>query len=299
MKMLEAVQPYIDTSISKTVNVPEDYPYEEFKNLYMNGWKAGLKGLATYRPNSILGSVLSVSETPVVDSGAIGGAPVPESVGNPLLINFKSRPAGDLAAVTRKMVYYTSEGEKKIYLSISFMKVDGYVDGKPITIERPIEFFVPANQRDDSQQWVAANMRMLSQIARSGASVADSLSELREVVWDRGLVRYSVIDRPDGTTGTRMHESEVAAIAYALQEMLRERGFLDTNYRVKPLAELSKGAGTVVIDVLGDAVVHVTGSITVAGVVQGTRCSECGEHAVIKVDGCKKCTACGAIGACG
>jgi ribonucleoside-diphosphate reductase alpha chain len=61
MKMVAAVAPFIDTSISKTVNVPENYPYEDFKNLYSEAWKAGLKGLATYRPNNVLGSVLSVT----------------------------------------------------------------------------------------------------------------------------------------------------------------------------------------------------------------------------------------------
>jgi len=61
MKMVAAVAPFIDTSISKTVNVPADYPYEDFKHLYTEAWKAGLKGLATYRPNSVLGSVLSVA----------------------------------------------------------------------------------------------------------------------------------------------------------------------------------------------------------------------------------------------
>ncbi|WP_018605907.1 adenosylcobalamin-dependent ribonucleoside-diphosphate reductase [Uliginosibacterium gangwonense] len=59
--MVAAVAPCIDTAISKTVNVPEDYPYEDFEDLYMTAWKAGLKGLATYRPNSVLGSVLSVT----------------------------------------------------------------------------------------------------------------------------------------------------------------------------------------------------------------------------------------------
>jgi ribonucleoside-diphosphate reductase alpha chain len=59
-QMVAAVAPYVDTSISKTVNVPADYPYTEFENLYMVAWKSGLKGLATYRPNSVLGSVLSV-----------------------------------------------------------------------------------------------------------------------------------------------------------------------------------------------------------------------------------------------
>ncbi len=58
--MVAAVAPHIDTSISKTVNVPADYPYEDFQDLYMSAWKSGLKGLATYRPNSVLGSVLSV-----------------------------------------------------------------------------------------------------------------------------------------------------------------------------------------------------------------------------------------------
>ncbi|GAB2181806.1 hypothetical protein DLREEDagrD3_20290 [Denitratisoma sp. agr-D3] len=59
-EMVAAVAPYVDTSISKTVNVPADYPYADFEDLYMKAWKSGLKGLATYRPNSVLGSVLSV-----------------------------------------------------------------------------------------------------------------------------------------------------------------------------------------------------------------------------------------------
>ncbi|NCT82419.1 MAG: adenosylcobalamin-dependent ribonucleoside-diphosphate reductase [Comamonadaceae bacterium] len=59
--MVAAVAPYIDTSISKTVNVPADYPYEDFQDLYIQAWQSKLKGLATYRPNSVLGSVLSVT----------------------------------------------------------------------------------------------------------------------------------------------------------------------------------------------------------------------------------------------
>ena len=61
-QMVAAVAHYIDTGISKTVNVPEDYPYGEFKDLYFAAWKSGLKGLATYRPNRVLGSVLSVEK---------------------------------------------------------------------------------------------------------------------------------------------------------------------------------------------------------------------------------------------
>jgi ribonucleoside-diphosphate reductase alpha chain len=57
--MVAAVAPFIDTSISKTVNVAENYPYADFESLYMSAWRSGLKGLATYRPNAILGAVLT------------------------------------------------------------------------------------------------------------------------------------------------------------------------------------------------------------------------------------------------
>ena len=70
--MVAAVAPCIDTAISKTVNVPADYPYADFQHLYLEAWQSGLKGLATYRPNSVLGSVLSV--TPV--AGAEPAAPL-------------------------------------------------------------------------------------------------------------------------------------------------------------------------------------------------------------------------------
>jgi ribonucleoside-diphosphate reductase alpha chain len=61
MLMNAVVQPFVDTAISKTVNVPVDYPFEAFKDLYFEAWKAGLKGIATYRPNNLLGAVLEVA----------------------------------------------------------------------------------------------------------------------------------------------------------------------------------------------------------------------------------------------
>ena len=70
--MVAAVAPFIDTAISKTVNVPVNYPYADFQNLYMEAWQSGLKGLATYRPNSVLGSVLSV--TPALGSSSTPAA---------------------------------------------------------------------------------------------------------------------------------------------------------------------------------------------------------------------------------
>ncbi len=56
--MVEAVQPFVDAGISKTVNVPVDLPYEAFRDLYLQAWSGCLKGITTYRPNPIRGAVL-------------------------------------------------------------------------------------------------------------------------------------------------------------------------------------------------------------------------------------------------
>jgi ribonucleoside-diphosphate reductase alpha chain len=63
MLMQAAIQPYVCASISKTVNVPADYPFTQFKDIYVNAWKSGLKGITTYRPNAVIGSVLSLEES--------------------------------------------------------------------------------------------------------------------------------------------------------------------------------------------------------------------------------------------
>ncbi|WP_284619447.1 adenosylcobalamin-dependent ribonucleoside-diphosphate reductase [Aquabacterium humicola] len=76
LAMVEAVAPFIDTAISKTVNVPADYPYEDFQHLYLQAWQAGLKGLSTYRPNAVLGAVLSAPATPTPATAPVVAAEV-------------------------------------------------------------------------------------------------------------------------------------------------------------------------------------------------------------------------------
>jgi ribonucleoside-diphosphate reductase alpha chain len=64
VEMVAAVAPFVDTAISKTVNVAVDYPYADFEQLYREAWSRGLKGLATYRPNPVIGNVLSTQQQP-------------------------------------------------------------------------------------------------------------------------------------------------------------------------------------------------------------------------------------------
>lgn len=60
LRMQAAVQPFCCSAISKTINVPEDYPFEAFTKVYLDAWRLGLKGCTTYRPNDVVGAVLEV-----------------------------------------------------------------------------------------------------------------------------------------------------------------------------------------------------------------------------------------------
>ena len=195
--MMEAVQPFIDTAISKTVNVPVEYPYEDFKSLYLQAWRANLKGLATYRPNSILGAVLETGPS-------ASEAAVASEVGfDPMRTVVESRPKGILPAVAEKIEYWTQEGHKTLYLVVSFITLPN--GGGSGTVERAIEFFMPVGQNGESQQWITSSMRLLSLAARGGF-LERALGDMRKVAWDRGAVRLGTFEKIDGTRMPLWHD---------------------------------------------------------------------------------------------
>ena len=294
MKMLQVVQPFIDSAISKTVNVPADYPYEDFQNLYMHAWECGLKGLATYRPNSVLGSVLSVD----APATAVTAAPENNHVTDEDLLRkqFDGRPVGDLESVTSKVQYLTYEGKKTVYLTVSFIPVTGLVGGGEITIERPFEFFMPAGQKNDGQQWITASMRLLSMAARSGGSIAKALADMREVVWDKGTVRCGFILKEDGSQAPLFHESEVAAVGYALQKILIKRGFLDASGNQVPVPVLAKKRTFFDCDLID---VNESNNVPARTYMPtGKKCPDCGAYSLQLIDGCTRCVSCNYIGSC-
>ncbi|NNG24688.1 adenosylcobalamin-dependent ribonucleoside-diphosphate reductase [Telluria aromaticivorans] len=292
LRMVQAVQPFVDTAISKTVNVPADYPFDDFRDLYSQAWHAGLKGLATYRPNTVLGSVLSASPVPEPER-----AVRPDD--DPLRKRFERRPLGELESVTSKIEYSTQEGRKTAYLTVSFIRADGSCEGKPVTVERPFEFFMPSNQRTGGQQWITASMRLLSMVARAGGPIARALADMRDVVWEKGPVRCGYLTREDGTQVPVYHDSEVAAIAFMLQRVLIRRGFLDAWGNQVPLAELARRHAAREDGVALEAEPQpptVTGALPT---VTGAKCPECGARALRKVDGCTRCDECHYVGECG
>ena len=199
---------------------------------------------------------------------------------DPLRSVIESRPKGALSAVAEKVEYWTQEGRKTLYLLVSFLPVPA-VSGEG-TIDRAIEFFMPVGQSGESQQWITSSMRMLSLAARGGF-LDRALSDMRKVAWDRGPVRLGTYVKSDGSHVPLWHDSEVAAIAYAVQNIITRRANL-----VSADALGVDGAGLV-------ADVVQTGSPVMAG----KKCPECGAHALIRRDGCEYCTQCGHLGACG
>jgi ribonucleoside-diphosphate reductase alpha chain len=264
LAMMEAVQPFVDTAISKTVNVPADYPYEDFKELYQHAWTAKLKGLATYRPNTILGSVLELAPAGREEPPAR----VDAAAADPMRAMIASRPTGALNASAEKIEYWTQQGRQTLYLVVSFLPLP---DGR----ERAIEFFMPVGQSGESQQWITASMRLLSLAARGGF-LDRALADMRKVAWDRGPVRLGNHLKADGTAVPMWHDSEVGAIAYAIQMLIAKR---------------SGSTPT--------APVPSTPAFAVAPAPIGAKCPECGAHAMIRKDGCDYCTQCGHLGSCG
>ena len=271
--MMEAVQPFIDTAISKTVNVPADYPYDDFKGLYQQAWRARLKGLATYRPNSILGSVLDTGAVTKPAEPAVA-API-----DPMRTVIEKRPKGALSAVAEKIEYWTQEGHKTLYIVASFLPIPT-ADGKS-TVQRAIEFFMPLGQSGESQQWITSSMRLLSLAARGGF-LERALRDMRKVAWDRGPVRLGNYQKADGTLVPLWHDSEVAAIAYAIQQIIAHRNEAPATH--------------------ADAAAPADKALSVAAsppAMVGKKCGECGAYAVIRKDGCDYCTQCGHVGTCG
>lgn len=300
----------IDGVVShNTVNIPADYPYDQFKDLYMYAWKSGLKGLATYRPNSILGSVLSVKKeetavAPVVneeydnDNGKTLDQIIDEMYAQP----FESRKDGMLPSITIKERFRTNEGEQKFLIIVSFMKIVRKTRFGTITIRRPVEFILEANFGVSSSSWDSA-FRMMSVGARYGVPVTKLIENLREITWEHGSVRYGT-KLKDGKQVPLWHGSDASAIGYIIEAALIEDGFLTQDGKLAKkytiatdgnesdaveVPEVSTVSDTVTVEVKADQDLAPT----------GRKCPECGAHNLVKRDGCDQCENCGYKGSCG
>ncbi|MGH1459843.1 MAG: adenosylcobalamin-dependent ribonucleoside-diphosphate reductase [Paracoccaceae bacterium] len=168
VKMQAAAQKWIDSSISKTINCPEDIDFESFKDVYMQAYETGCKGCTTYRPNDVTGSVLSVSEqsdeSPEVDHGADV-----IYMADPL-----ERPKS-LDGATYKLKW--PDSEHAIYLTVNDIVMGGH--------RRPFEVFINSKNMEHFA-WTVALTRMISAVFRRGGDVSFVVEELKAVFDPRG-----------------------------------------------------------------------------------------------------------------
>ncbi|MBR6975972.1 MAG: ribonucleoside-diphosphate reductase, adenosylcobalamin-dependent, partial [Ottowia sp.] len=200
----------------------------------------------------------------------------------------EKRPEGGLPAVAEKIEYWTQAGPQRLYIIVTFMPIATPDGGQ---VERAIEFFMPVGQSSESQQWITATMRSLSLAARGGF-LRRALEDLRKVTWDQGPVRLGYYQKPDGGRVPRWHDSEVAAIAYAI-ECILDRRKNEVQGQLFPAEDLPPPDETL------DATAAPSPSLFRPGMMVGRKCPECGARALIRKDGCDWCTQCGHLGACG
>ena len=196
--MQAAAQEWVDSSISKTINCPEDISFEAFKDVYMAAWDLGCKGCTTYRPNDVTGSVLSVSETTEKAPEADKGADV-VYLTEPL-----DRPAA-LEGATYKLKWPGSE--HAIYITINDI-----IHGNH---RRPFEIFINSKNMEH-YAWTVALTRMVSAVFRRGGDVSFVVEELKAVFDPRGGAWMQ----------GRYVPSILAAIGGVIERHLIETGFL-------------------------------------------------------------------------
>lgn len=223
--------------------------------------------------------------------------PLPDEC--PLTKRIENRPDMALNATIEKVSYHTQFGRKKIYIAVSYLNVEGRLNGETIQIERPIEVFLPAGQTEDDGQWIVATMRNLSLAARGGY-LTRALQDLRQVPWTNGPVRCGTEDFGNGKEVPINHPSEVAAIAYAIQRILKNKGFLDAEGNQVPVEVLVRRFKKERIDPEMDELSSEQKKPTPTLVendtkpsVQGKTCKQCGSNQVVRLDGCDTCLDCG------
>ncbi|WP_341211289.1 adenosylcobalamin-dependent ribonucleoside-diphosphate reductase [uncultured Limimaricola sp.] len=173
VKMQAAAQKWIDSSISKTINCPEDISFEAFKDVYMEAYETGCKGCTTYRPNDITGSVLSVSEPAKAPEAK--SAPAEPTGGEVIYMSEPLDRPAELEGATYKLKW--PDSEHAIYITVNDLVVGGH--------RRPFEVFINSKNMEHFA-WTVALTRMVSAVFRRGGDVSFVVEELKAVFDPRG-----------------------------------------------------------------------------------------------------------------
>jgi ribonucleoside-diphosphate reductase alpha chain len=255
-----AAQPFIDSAISKTINVPAGISFEDFAHVYLEAYESGCKGCTTYRPNDVTGSVLSVEEPAVPAQTA--RAPEPElplpppeprtgTGGIVYMTQPLDRPE-ELLGRTYKIKWLDTD--HAFYITINDIEKDGR--------RRPFEIFINSKNME-AYAWALALTRMISAVFRRGGDVSFVVDELKAIFDPRGGQWMS----------GRYVPSLLAAIGEVIEKHMVEIGFM------------------------GQRQASLSGLMDAHAIpAEGARarfCPRCGDASFVKLEGCDSCLSCG------
>ena len=254
VKMQAAAQDWVDSSISKTINCPEDIDFESFKDVYLEAYETGCKGCTTYRPNAVTGSVLSVAEdekkAPEVVANTDEEPAMPHGdvvyISEPL-----DRPQA-LEGSTYKLKW--PDSEHAIYITINDIIVGGR--------RQPFEVFINSKNMEHFA-WTVALTRMISAVFRRGGDVSFVVEEMKAVFDPRGGAWMQGKYVP----------SILAAIGGVIERHLVSIGFIE-----------GEGMG-----LKSDPRAQVVN----LDQPRGPACPSCGQFGMQMIEGCMTCPSCG------
>ncbi len=263
VRMQAVVQRYIDSSISKTINVPEDIPFDAFKDVYLEAYRLGCKGCTTYRPNDVTGAVLETGAKeeaepalPLEDQPS-GTVDDPLETGGVVHLTRPLDRPEVLPGQTYKLRW--PESDHAIYLTVN----DVIRDAR----RAPFEIFINSKNMDH-YAWTLGLTRMISAVFRRGGDVSFVVDELKAVFDPRGGSWM------DG----RYVPSLLAAIGEVLETHMKRIGFM----RDDDAPALAAAAQPEAVAMGGSGRRRVPAT-----------CPKCSQPALIHQEGCATCTSCG------
>ena len=326
LAMQAALQPHVDSAISKTINCPEGLSFDAFRNVYEQAYDLGLKGCTAYRPNAVTGAVLSAvepgaapaaapDEEGVAAIAALSDAPRKVEPPVPAIVPAAAPRAPVLAAEsTAEVVYMTkplaragvlegatyklkwSDSDHAIYITINDMPFDVPAAGGGVTTRRrPFEIFINSGNLEH-YAWTVALTRMISAVFRRGGDVSFVAEELKAIFDPQGG-RWV-----DG----RYVPSLLAAIGEVIESHMIKTGFVAARReqgaaQSEPLAaqlaaQLSAQVSLEAAVNYGKAAASdpaVLGSRRERAAAPGRVCPRCHSAHFTRQEGCWTCRACG------
>lgn len=261
LEILKLVSSHLDSAVSKTINVGKDYPYEKFKNVYLDAYKSGvIKGVTTYREGSMSAVLQSTDVKEDVN-------PTSTSIIHPTITADK-RPD-----VLPCRVFFRTVKGVSYYFIVSFLG------------DCPFEMFIDINEDnifDEEGEWVERR-RIIPKHVKEGTlrKIAKATFEFTS---KDGKFHYKIV---------KTNESSDKATLTALARLVALN--LQSGVSLKEIIhQLSKTEGdfTSIVKAINKVLLQCAGKLDL-----GETCPVCGGK-VLREEGCKKCYSCG-WSACG